>query len=585
MLLKVSANRPNFRTVRFRQGLNIVLGERSTDATAQDSTNALGKSMLIEIIDFCLGANATQGSGLLVEALKGWDFSLQFSVGSATITATRGVDRPERIYVRGIPEDWTPKVSVDEETGQDFYVKRDWTDLLGKYWFGLQLPPPVKFAPSFRSLISYVVRSGDAAYGDPLRYFPTQTAHDVQVHVAFLLGLAWENACKWEELSEREKAAKAFKDAIEKGLIPGLTSNIGELEAERGAVQTQVERGREALQTFKVHPQYEDLERRADALSEDIHATTNRLMAGRRKLTLYRKAVREERAPEDERIEQVWREAGVIFGDSVKATLEQAKAFHANLVSNRQSFLGNEIDRLKREVSDLEDNKRQMLFDRASIMATLQTHGAINEFTLLQQEQNKHEQRLEKLVSQINDIKRIASDRREIRIERATLAKATQLDFDARQEYLDQVRRRFHDVSTALYGTSKPGRLIIDVADRGMKFATELEGDESTGVGKMRMFCFDVAVLGLHASTNVWPKFLVHDSVMFDGVDPRQRAHAFEFMAKVCSDLGVQYICTLNEDMVPIADFSSGFSLATYVVHRLHDAKDDGLLFGFRFER
>jgi hypothetical protein len=45
-------NRKGFREVVFTPGVNLVLADRSTTAGEKDTTNALGKSTLIDIIDF-----------------------------------------------------------------------------------------------------------------------------------------------------------------------------------------------------------------------------------------------------------------------------------------------------------------------------------------------------------------------------------------------------------------------------------------------------------------------------------------------------------------------------------------------------
>ena len=76
---------------------------------------------------------------------------------------------------------------------------------------------------------------------------------------------------------------------------------------------------------------------------------------------------------------------------------------------------------------------------------------------------------------------------------------------------------------------------------------------------------------------------LVHDSTIFDGVDPRQRAHALELAAAMSAKYQFQYICALNTDMVPTHDFSAGFDHETAVRLRLTDTDPSGSLLGFRY--
>jgi uncharacterized protein YydD (DUF2326 family) len=60
MLHGVYANQPSFRPVEFIQGLNLIIAERTDTSTKKDTTNGLGKTTLVEIIDFCLGSTGTR---------------------------------------------------------------------------------------------------------------------------------------------------------------------------------------------------------------------------------------------------------------------------------------------------------------------------------------------------------------------------------------------------------------------------------------------------------------------------------------------------------------------------------------------
>jgi uncharacterized protein YydD (DUF2326 family) len=100
----------------------------------------------------------------------------------------------------------------------------------------------------------------------------------------------------------------------------------------------------------------------------------------------------------------------------------------------------------------------------------------------------------------------------------------------------------------------------------------------------MQIFCFDLMLMELSARRNIGPKFLVHDSHIFDGVDERQIAKALQLGAEKSESLGFQYIVTMNSDAIPKDGFKNGFDINKYIMPtRLTDATEDGGLFGFRF--
>lgn len=57
MIYSISCDQPSCKAIEFKPGFNVILAERTKEATNRDSRNGLGKSTLIEIIHFCLGGN------------------------------------------------------------------------------------------------------------------------------------------------------------------------------------------------------------------------------------------------------------------------------------------------------------------------------------------------------------------------------------------------------------------------------------------------------------------------------------------------------------------------------------------------
>jgi len=76
---------------------------------------------------------------------------------------------------------------------------------------------------------------------------------------------------------------------------------------------------------------------------------------------------------------------------------------------------------------------------------------------------------------------------------------------------------------------------------------------------------------------------LIHDSIIFDGVDERQKALAIELACKEAKKLGFQYICTMNSDAIPWGDFTSDFEFNQFVRRTLTDSSEEGGLLGIRF--
>ncbi len=105
-----------------------------------------------------------------------------------------------------------------------------------------------------------------------------------------------------------------------------------------------------------------------------------------------------------------------------------------------------------------------------------------------------------------------------------------------------------------------------------------IERDRSEGIGKMRIFCYDLMLAQLWSQPDRSPGFLIHDSTIFDGVDERQVALALELVARESERLCFQYICTLNSDMIPWQELSPDFNFNSFVRLRLTDDEGGNLL-------
>jgi uncharacterized protein YydD (DUF2326 family) len=581
MISAVRANQKGFHTALLQPGVNLILADRSTSAGDKDTTNALGKSTLIEIIDFCLASNTSSGKGLRIEALQGWAFTLELSLSGREIVVTRATDTPGFFAIEGATDDWPVRPTPNKEGVPGLDAKK-WRAVLAWALFGISdLSAESGYKPSARSLLSYFVRNQTAAYNIPFKHFDNQKTWDIQVHNAFLLGLNWEKAATWQQLKDQKNALDALKQAIKTGAVDGELASLGELEAERLRLTTQLEREREALSNFRVLPQFRKIETQANLLTSEIHGLVNANIVDKRRLDRYSDSLANEDAPTKDRLEALYDEAGIVLPGVVKKTLADARAFNAQIIANRREFIAGEVAALEAAISERESNIATLTDRRANYLSALAGQGALEELTQLQELHAATRLKVDELTNRITQLRQMTTKADTIKVETVELKRATILDYEERRSLWSQALSLFSDFSESLY--KSPGRLVIDIDDTGYKFDVEIAGSPSEGISKMKIFCYDLMLVSFARQRGLGIDFLIHDSTIFDGVDPRQRAHALELAAAMAVKHGFQYICTLNTDMVPVSDFTSGFDYESIVRLRLTDTDPTGSLLGFRY--
>jgi uncharacterized protein YydD (DUF2326 family) len=388
MIRSVRSNKATFRPVKFEPGFNVVLADRTDKSSQKDSRNGAGKSLLVEIIHFCLGGSA--GTSLKKKELRDWRFTLDLQLGGKDVSVTRGLDHPNKVEVTGdiafVPTDVLLPI-----TGGSFQMKTsEWSRSLGAVVFGL--PPdekPQPFTPRFRSLFPFFARSGRDAFSSPFRHNRQTKVGEQQISNSFLLGLGWDYARQWQLLRERDTLLKVYKQASEAGIAQLVSGSLGELEAERVRLEQSAKRTEDNLRAFKVHPEYDHIEEQASALTRQIHGLANQNVTDGRLLEHYRRSVSEESGTADtdrasKTLEEAYREAGVVLPDLVKKRLDDVKQFHHALVRGRRDFLSTEMERLDREIVKRKQEIVELDGHRASFMQVLETHGALAEYNRLQ---------------------------------------------------------------------------------------------------------------------------------------------------------------------------------------------------------
>lgn len=448
-----------------------------------------------------------------------------------------------------------------------------WKQLLAEALFDI----PQTIGISFRSLLSYFARSGVEAYSKPLKFYSSQADNIAHVYNAFLVGLDQKYATKWCELDKQDKALKALSEAIK----AGIHETKGELETKKIELEEELYKGRKILSDFKVYEKYREIQVEANELTTKIHQLVNDNVTEKRKLEHYENSIVEESPPDDEKLKMIYRETGIVFSNNVKRTLEEAFDFHRHIIKNRALFLEAEIVRIRNKIVQRDELIKNLSDKRSSCMEILNTHGALDEYSRLQEQNTKIQEKLEKILNKIEDIRDQTKKRQNIKLSRIELDKEASIDYEEKRRFWEQAIRLFNEFAKALYGVN--GEFVIDISEKGYKFNVDIPGGRGGGIGKMKIFCYDLMNICMQKILGRDIDFLIHDSIIYEGVDERQIAHAIEQAAAKAKLYDFQYIMTINSDMVPYNDFSEGFNLDEYIKLRLSDEDESGSLLGVPF--
>lgn len=571
MIYKVFADNPNFKEVNFTKGLNIVLGSKSSDSDDKDTRNGVGKTLLIDIINFCLGAHIDKNSKLKkIDLIKDWTFSIIIDLYDTKCTISRSIEEPGIVFVKGDFSNFSkkPQPTLDGH----YYKLKDWTELLGNYNFDLN--ETLDYKPSFRSLISYFIRNTPEAYLDPFTTYRHQKNIGIQSNTSFLLGLNWKCASKAQLIKDKEKNLKE-----EEKKIMDTYPNLGAIETKKINVENELNKKQQELNTFKLHKRYKDIEKEVNQITKEIKLLVNENVTLNRKLDNYAESIKTEKNPKEDALNKLYSEMGSVFKPSAKKTLNEVKEFHKNLIENRKEFLKVEISELKNTIKHNEELIQEYDTKRSELMQILNTHTALEDYSLIQMEISDYKTEVNKLNDIINQFKQIEDDKDGIKEEKNILNQKIKREYELQRSKWEKSITIFNENTKALYGEN--GSLIINFSEKGYEFDIEFPKNESRGVSKMKIFCYDVMLLELNSIYhNI--DFLIHDSEIFSDVDSRQVAEAMNLIKNKCDEHNLQYICTLNSDELEKInlEIANDFNISEQVKLELKDNDPQNHLLG-----
>jgi uncharacterized protein YydD (DUF2326 family) len=585
MIYRIFSNLPSFKELTFLPGLNVLLADKSENATSKQTRNGAGKSSVLEIIHFLTAGDCGEDSIFRNSKLIKYYFGMEFDLAGDLVELQRSGSNPGEVILSKVPDTtrWPCQPERNPETGAHFLTNRNWERVLGAQMFGLggsAGDDRGAYGPTFRNLFTYFVRRGSGGFTEPHIHFAQAKAYTWQVAISFLLGLDWTIPQEWQVVRDKEEEIKKLKNAVGDGDLAEIVGKRAELRVDIATAEAALGKTRMRLSEFQVLPDFRSYEEEASRTTQLMSELSDENTIDEEYLRTLEVSIAEEHPPQVIDLELMYKEAGVLLPDSALRRFSEVKVFHESVVANRRLYLSGEIDAAKRRIANRETRKQNLNARRVQLMGILKSHGALDQYNKMQSELARKEAQLELLQKRFAAAEKIEAGLANLKIRRQQLLLRLRLDYSEQSEAINRAIVLFEEISGELY--EKPAKFTPLETPNGPSFKVEVDADRSPGIANMQIFCFDMMLAQLMAERGIGPRFLVHDSHIFDPVDSRQVGAAIAYAEVLTSTIGFQYIVTLNSDKQ--LEFPSEFDLEPFELStKLTDASDDGGLFGLRF--
>lgn len=369
------------------------------------------------------------------------------------------------------------------------------------------------------------------------------------VEVTFSLGTGRSSGVEIEMNMVREKTLETLRKEAKSGVLGSLVGDSAELRTRLTVAESKARRLEKELEQFQVLSEYRELEQEASVAAREISSQANENTLDEERAKVIEEHLHEETESSADLIVAMYERAQIDLPNLVVKRLEDVRAFHEAVISNRRSQLQGEIDDVRSRLAQRRSQMEALDVRRREIMNLLSSYGALDQYTKLQSELSRLQAEVLELRKRLELAVQVEEKKTELTIERARIQQELFRDIRQHDAEIKEAILIFEDLSRRI--SDHEGSLQISATENGPTFKVVVEGGRSVGIRNMQIFCFDMLVAALWSKRKLGPGFLIHDSHLFDGMDSRQIAKALEIGAEQSKEHGFQYIVTLNSDAVP----------------------------------
>ena len=470
----------------------------------KETTNALGKSTLINMISYCLCGNALKE----LESLNGYKLEMMFLL-----------DTTEHVLVREIGE---KVINIDGVV----HSLNDSKQLLGIDRVRLQ------------HIIHYEDRA-NVILDDPNKFELFQSIYSL-LGLDQLVTETEDYYSLFEKKKKLDKEKGKLKKKLDKQDNFALTQELKSLNDQLEKIQT-LDKIDLEIQTKLMNEKHQSLVQNRNRLLQNLYDKRSRVEI----ITNYiQKAI----SPNEEVVEFIM-QANEEIGSLIKREISDVIKFHKaqsqerigllmkekNSIINDLEYIKGEIDEIDPQIPKIEEVIKQ----DTEIMQLFKMHNFITNRISELMSKNEIFNSLEKLDREIDEL---------IKKKMITYIDLKNIDLDTVnslfREYSNELVSRLYPASYTSYFDMK----IIEsnkVSKTGYPYTFNLSisKDNSEGVRNARNFIVDLLIFKFSKSVD----FMIWDSGVFNGTDPLQVNELVKELKSISRETGKQFILCLNK--------------------------------------
>ena len=579
-----------FSPIEFQEGFNVVLARVHHPKDEKKSSHCLGKTLLIDVLDFCLLKTVGKTGHFLksrddlfgdlvfyleIQLQKGDFVTVRRPVREATSISLKIHEKPHQDFTNTSNEDWDhPKASLTSAIR-----------LLDGY-LGLSSIKPW----NYRKGVSYFMRrQEDYSRVFQIGKFSRGRDRDWKPYVARIFGLGST------PIAQKYEAELAYQSVLDrrKELQEEVPVKIDDYERLRASItikKDEVERKTSKLEEFDFGEQELGLtEALVNETEARISEVNNALYNARLDLGQIRKGLEEDVQFDLEEVRRIFRESRIAFPDQLSKDYSDLLAFNKRIIDERKSALKARAQELERTLTSLEEEHSTLSEKRRHVLRILGGSESLRKFKELQKEldldranvalMQEKAARLEKIQELDEELRKRKSECDVLSVTIANMSKAGSDQYRSLQKTFARIIKDVLQRDAVIY--AKPndsGNLEFYAEFNDSESDTHTQERRGTTYRKILCIAFDLAVL-MNYSHEPFYHFVYHDGAL-EQLENKRKLALLSGVREACQKYEIQYIFSALEEEIPEEEDTEDLCPKPgEIILELHDNGKDGRLF------
>lgn len=585
-LNRLYCNDSHFHNITFNDGLNVVLGHVTHHYEMNKDSHNLGKSTLIDILDFMLLKEINKDFFIrrYPNKFNNHIFYLELRLNSDKfMTIKRSVKAINKISIK--------ESEVSEACGPTTaWDKVDISIRLAKNYLNNKLAFDVLTNWDYRKTLSFFLRT-QKDYVDVFELNKFKGSDKTWKPGVFeLLGYDGSDLEKKYDLDETKKEITSkIKDIKNKKLISSedydrVKSTLDLRYTERIEMQEKIDAFSFYSEERNINKELVDeTERRISELNTKEYALSYDL----EKMKL---SIKNIPTFDIKQLKKIYEEVKIIMPDDLTRNYQELVDFNIKVTTERNKYLREQIkdvevqlDRVHKDLKELDDK-------RNTLLSILRDKDTFRKFKTHERKLASLEGEISRLEMQLKSIDSIYSLNEkieEVKKDINLISKDIKAKIAKSGDIPKNIKANFNDIFSSIFGVTALLYVKIN-KNNNIDFKDEIAPDDNSeataeGLGnsynKMLCVAFDLAILSEYSKKSFF-RFVYHDGV-FEGLDNRKKELFIKTIRRYIKEYHIQYIFSSIEDDIP-ADIIKTFTEEEKCLV-LNDKDDSGKLFGFSY--